>query len=128
MSIIVPSRHTGIGAWVKSKMYTSIEVSNIVLSRSERSVQPLFAPSRTQCKTFGAHLSLKTRLNRFFCRLRLPDRVNLSSHPCKSRAEVSSYARASDVESLLYPCTSRGPPQILALSFRGPQQAVNYIA
>ena len=69
-----------------------IEVSNIILSRSERRVQPLFAPSRTQCKTFGAYFSLKTRLNRFFCRLRLPDRINLSSHPCKSRAEVSSYA------------------------------------
>ena len=69
-----------------------VEVSNIILSRSERRVQPLFVPSRTQCKTFGAHLSLKTRLNRFFCRLRLPDRINLSSHPCKSRAEVSSYA------------------------------------
>ena len=24
MSIIVPSRHTGIGAWVNSKLYTSI--------------------------------------------------------------------------------------------------------
>ena len=24
LSIIVPSRHTGIGAWVNSKMYTSI--------------------------------------------------------------------------------------------------------
>ena len=24
MSIIVPSRHTGIGAWVKSNLYTSI--------------------------------------------------------------------------------------------------------
>ena len=73
-------------------MYVCIEVSNIILSRSERRAQPLFAPSRTQCKTFGAHLSLKTRLNHFFCRLRLPDRINLSSHPCKSRAEVSSYA------------------------------------
>ena len=82
------------------------EVSNIVLSRSERRVQPLFAPSPTQSKTFGAHLSLKTSLNRFFCRLCLPDRINLSSHPCKSRAEVSSYAWASDVESLLYPCAS----------------------
>ena len=71
---------------------TYIEVSNIVLSRSERSVQPLFAPSCNQRKTFGAHLSLKTRLNCFFCRLHLPDRMNLSSHPCKSRAEVSSYA------------------------------------
>ena len=101
-----------------------IEVSNIILSRSERRVQPLFAPSRTQCKTFGAHLSLKTRLNRFFCRLRPPDRINLSSHPCKSRAGVSSYAWASGVEGLRY---SRGPPQILAL-FRGPQQTVNYIA
>ena len=69
-------------------------------------LQPLFAPPRTQCKTFGAHLSLKTGLNRFFCCLRLPDRINLSSHPWKSRAEVSSYARASDVESLLCPCTS----------------------
>ena len=55
----------------------AIEVSNIVLNlifRSgppERSVQPLFAPSRTQSKTFGAHLSLKTRLSCFFCRLRL---------------------------------------------------------
>ena len=69
-----------------------IEVSNIVLNRSERSVQPLFAPPRTQSKTFGAHLSLKTGLNRFFCCLRLPDRINLSSHPCKSRAEVNFYA------------------------------------
>ena len=29
MSITVPSSHTGIGAWVNSKMYTSILYSNI---------------------------------------------------------------------------------------------------
>ena len=30
MSIIVPSSHTGIGAWVNSKMYTSILYNNII--------------------------------------------------------------------------------------------------
>ena len=88
-SILVPGLQTNTNS---STVPVHIEVSNIILSRSERRVQPLFAPSCTECKTFGAHLSLKTRLNRFFCRLRLPDRINLSSHPCKSRAEVSSYA------------------------------------
>ena len=37
-----------------------IEVSNIILSCSERRVQPLFALSCTQCKTFGAPQSENT--------------------------------------------------------------------
>ena len=30
MSIIVPSSHTGIGAWVNSKMYTTSVLYNII--------------------------------------------------------------------------------------------------
>ena len=82
-----------------SDMYDShIEVSNIVLNLIFRS-EPLRAQRSTIVRSIPyskqdvwSAPSLKTRLDRFFCRLLLPDRINLSSHPCKSRAEVSSYA------------------------------------
>ena len=54
---------------MESLLYPCASIKQVLqsldLSRSERSVQPLFAPSRTQSKTFGAHLNLKTRLNCF---------------------------------------------------------------
>ena len=54
---------------MESLLYPCASIKQVLqsldLSRSERSVQSLFAPSRTQSKTFGAHLNLKTRLNCF---------------------------------------------------------------
>ena len=48
MSIIVPSRHTGIGAWVSSKMYTRIKGYNYVVVVVVSHIQYGYAYSKSK--------------------------------------------------------------------------------
>ena len=79
-------------------MHDLIGVSNIVVNLIFRS-----ETLRAHCSTIVRSIPYSKQdvwsapqsentFKSFFCRLRLLDRINLSSHPCKSRAEVSSYA------------------------------------
>ena len=104
-----------------------IEVSNIVLSRSERRVQPLFAPSPTQSKTFGAYLSLNTRLNRFSAvfayRVVLICRATPASHAPRLALtrELQMWRACSTSAPASNKSSFRGPPQkVIPCAFCGP--------